>query len=266
MDLDSWLSALQQRHQSALTSSEFLKALRALSARYVERRSLLRSRSPLDSAGKRAAFAAFYAPLHFLTTREIVRAIGGGRLRAEGASAEAGAPLALIIDLGCGTGAASAAWALAHQVPPALLGIDAHPWALAEAKWNWTHLGLRGDLRRGELVLGAERVLARRSASLSGTGLIAGWIVNELDDAARRTLLATMIEAGKRGAAILVTEPIARSVVPWWDDWADAFVSVGGRGDEWKFDVPLPPPIAAVDEAAGFRRSGLSARSLWLAL
>ena len=81
---------------------KFLKAVRALSARYVERRAGLADRSPLDSAGKRAAFAAYYAPLHFLTTREVVRASGA-------ASADS---IDRILDLGCGTGAASAAWAL----------------------------------------------------------------------------------------------------------------------------------------------------------
>ena len=31
----------------------------------------------LDGAGKRAAFALFYAPLHFLTLSRIVQSIGG---------------------------------------------------------------------------------------------------------------------------------------------------------------------------------------------
>ena len=83
-DLEVWLAALQHRHRAALTSAEFLKALRALSVRYVERRSELRSRSPLDSAGKRAAFAAFYAPLHFVTTQEVVRALSAGPKAAGG--------------------------------------------------------------------------------------------------------------------------------------------------------------------------------------
>jgi len=78
-DLGAWLTALQDRHRSSLTSAEFLKALRALSARYVERRSQLRDRSPLDSAGKRAAFAAFYAPLHFVTTQAVLRALAVAR-------------------------------------------------------------------------------------------------------------------------------------------------------------------------------------------
>ena len=63
-----------------MTRSEFLKAIRALSARYVERRGALPDRSPLDSAGKRAAFAGFYAPLHFLTVRAVIG--GAGRAAA----------------------------------------------------------------------------------------------------------------------------------------------------------------------------------------
>ncbi len=59
-----------------MTRSEFLKAIRALSARYVERRGVLADRSPIDSAGKRAAFAGFYAPLHFLTVRAVVASPG----------------------------------------------------------------------------------------------------------------------------------------------------------------------------------------------
>ena len=49
-----WLGALVARHTSTLSRAEFLKAVRALSARYVERRQELPRRSPVDSAGKRA--------------------------------------------------------------------------------------------------------------------------------------------------------------------------------------------------------------------
>ena len=57
--VDAWVEALQVRHRANLTTPEFLKAVRALSARYVERRAELPDRSPIDSAGKRSAFAAF---------------------------------------------------------------------------------------------------------------------------------------------------------------------------------------------------------------
>jgi len=86
--------------------------------------------------------------------------------------------------------------------------------------------------------------------------------VNELDDGRRRRLLEACVALAAGGAAVLVVEPIARSAVPWWDDWAAAFAAIGGRADEWKFDVDLPPALAALDQAAGFRRRALAARSL----
>src|SRR4051794_34952504 len=63
--VSTWLDALDQRHLADLTSSEVARALRALSSCYVERRARLATGGALDSAGKRAAFALFYAPLHF---------------------------------------------------------------------------------------------------------------------------------------------------------------------------------------------------------
>ena len=63
-----WLEALDERHLANLTQSEATRALRALSSCYVERGQKLASGGPLDSAGKRAAFALFYSPLHFLVT------------------------------------------------------------------------------------------------------------------------------------------------------------------------------------------------------
>ncbi len=73
-DVATWLDALHARHVAPYRPQEFTRALRALSARYVERRSELADRSALDSAGKRSEFAAFYAPLHYLTVREIAGA------------------------------------------------------------------------------------------------------------------------------------------------------------------------------------------------
>jgi len=58
-----------------------------------------------------------------------------------------------------------------------------------------------------------------------------------------------------------VIEPIATRLVPWWPAFAGRVANAGGRVDEWKFDAPLPPALAALDEAAGFQRESLSARS-----
>jgi hypothetical protein len=115
-DFESWIEALTSRHLSDLTFAELSRSLRALSSTYVERRHKLREGAALAGAGKRAAFALFYGPLHDRLVREIVRALPG---------ATAGARR--LIDLGCGTGAAGAAWA-SGRTRPEILGIDRHPW------------------------------------------------------------------------------------------------------------------------------------------
>ena len=76
MDIDAWLSALEARHLASLTRPELTRALRALSSCYVERRDKLSSGAALEGAGKRAAFALFYGPLHFLTVAAIAPELG----------------------------------------------------------------------------------------------------------------------------------------------------------------------------------------------
>ena len=255
MDLfANWIAALVERHSSSLSRPELLRAIRALSARYVERRAELDRRSPTDSAGKRAAFAAFYAPLHFLTVRGIVREVDA-----------AGAGVDRLIDLGCGTGVAGAAWALALPGPAPIRGVDREGWPLDEARWNWRQLGLRGRTQRGDLVAAAHELVARRTRrEAGGAGLVLGWSVNELDRAARAALLPSLLGAADQGASVLVVEPIARSAVPWWDEWASAFAGAGGRADEWRLPADLPPILLDLDRSAGFDRQELAARSLWV--
>ena len=231
--------------------SEVTRALRALSSTYVERReSALADNKALDGAGKRAAFALYYGPIHFLLIQHIVRELG-----------VTFAP-GVVVDLGCGTGVAGAAWALALQTPPPLIGIDSNPWALAESKWNWRQLGVSGETRRGDLIDACERLLGKRAA-LRSTGVIAGWSVNELTDAGRTQLLPYLLEFARVGAAVLVIEPVSRAATPWWPAWERAFTSAGGRSDSWRSAADLPPVLRTLDEAAGFRRDDLTAKSLW---
>ena len=67
---------LEARHLSELTFAEVRRALQALSSLYVERRERMAEGAVFDGAGKRAAFALYYGPMHFLLVREIVRALG----------------------------------------------------------------------------------------------------------------------------------------------------------------------------------------------
>jgi hypothetical protein len=237
----AWFAALERRHLEVLEFREVRKALQALSSLYVERRGRLGAGAALDSAGKRAAFALFYGPLHFLLLRSIVRELGAG----------APAPRA-IVDLGCGTGVAGAAWALECAPPPAIEGIDASGWAVGEAPWTWSRLGLKGHARRGDL--------ARVALGGRETAVVAAFTVNELETAPREALRARLVD---HGGPVLIVEPLARGVSPWWGEWEDAWRAKGGRADEWRFRAELPPTLKLLDRAAGLDHAQLTARSLY---
>ena len=237
----TWIAALETRHMSELTASEVARALRALSSCYVERRGKLTAGGPLGSAGKRAAFALFYAPLHFLVVREVVRSLGG-------------APVTAVLDLGCGTGAAGAAWSLESDGVP-VTGFDRHPWSVAEAAWTYRMLGLSGRARQEDIARLALRVKP-------GDGVIAAYAVNELSGEQRANLLPRLLALAGRGARVLIVEPIARGAAPWWDDWATAFKKSGGRADEWRFPAVLPARQAQLARAAGLDPKEFTARSL----
>jgi hypothetical protein len=240
-----WLAALEARHLAELRIPEVTRALRALSSAYVERRHKVTARATLDSTGKRAAFALFYGPLHFITVSHIVRALAAapGRIKS-------------IVDLGCGTGVAGVAWALTAADAPRLLGIDRHPWAAEETRWTYRYFGLPGQAHVGDL--GRIPRIGRDDA------IIAAYALNELPSNVRAVVENRLLAAAAAGARFLVVEPIARSVTPWWDDFAARVTAAGGRTDEWRFVVDLPPMLRLFDKAAGLNHRELTARSLYL--
>jgi SAM-dependent methyltransferase len=249
----AWVSALEARHLADLRVPEVTRALRALSSAYVERRhggggsagaARQKVQGTLDSAGKRAAFALFYAPLHFIAVTEVVHAIGAHRP----------APPA-ILDLGCGTGAAGAAWAVAAGSQPTVTGIDRHPWAIDEARWTYQQLGLDGRARQGDVT--------RMPAPRRGGAIVAAYLLNELPDAARIRVEDHLARTIDTGGHVLVIEPIARGVAPWWDRTAARFTALGGRADEWRFPIELPPILQLFDKAAGLNHRELTLRSLF---
>ncbi len=221
------------------------RALRALSSAYVERRGRLAEGAALSGAGKRAAFALFYGPLHYLLVREIVRVLPG----------VASAPPTLV-DLGCGTGAAGAAWAEACAKPPRVIGIDRHPWALTEAAWTYRAFGLDARTRQGDAAIAP---LPKAPASI-----LAAFAMNELADAPRDALLEKLIARAGEGDRLLIVEPVAGFVARWWGRWRERVLAAGGRADEWRVRVELPPIVAKLDRAAGLNHRELKGRSLWL--
>jgi len=224
------------------------RALRALSSTYVERRSRLGEGGALSGAGKRAAFALFYGPLHYLLVRAIVNALPS-----------ATAPAATLVDLGCGTGASSAAWARAcvsGPGPPRVIGIDRHPWALGEAAWTYRVFELEARTRRDDA--------AAAALPKSPTLILAAFAMNELPDVSRDALLDRLVARAAGGDRVLVVEPLAGFVARWWGRWRNVVVAAGGRDDEWRVRVELPPIVAKLDRAAGLNHREITGRSLWL--
>jgi hypothetical protein len=243
-DFVHWFEALERRHLKGLNFSEIRHGVQALSSLYVSRRDRLDRNSALDGAGKRAAFAMFFGPLHFLLVREIVRALDA-RLP----------PKTPILDLGCGTGVAGAAWALELSPTSKLVGVDRNSWVLQECKWTYQQLGVRGTTK-------AVDINAMRIPHHSA--VIAAFTINELDDAVRDRFRKEFFTVAEKGAPVLVIEPIARRVTSWWDEWAREWKAAGGREDEWRFRVELPERLALMDKAAGLDHRELTGRSLWL--
>lgn len=271
---DAWLAALETRQMADLTFPEVSRSLRALSSTYVERRAKLKEGAALSGAGKRAAFALFYGPLHFLLVRHVVSALG-----------QPFTTIDTLLDLGCGTGASGAGWVTACAHPPRVTGIDRHPWAIEEARRTYADLGLRATLRVDDMTHVAldgrgnarqsshrERPSARGSEAGPGpapardrrrSGVLLAFAVNEIALAADRdALLARLLEHVQAGGHVIVLEPLAGFVAPWWKDWERAFASVGGRADEWRFRAALPPIVQKLDRAAGLDHRELKGRSL----
>jgi len=251
-----WIASLEGRHLLNFTFPEVARALRALSSTYVERRHALAKGAALASAGKRAAFALFYGPLHYLLVAHVVRRLPG-----------ATNGVRVLIDLGCGTGASSAAWAAACEGSPRVLAIDRNAWALREADVMYRLFGVSARTRRADV------------ASEKGVGslftiyvkrlptpfsILAAFTLNELPDASRDALLSRLIDRARRGDHVLVVEPIAGGAARWWDRWRREFERAGGRGDEWRFRAELPAIVAKLDRAAGLDHREITGRSLWI--
>jgi SAM-dependent methyltransferase len=241
-----WLASLEAKHLSELTFAEVSRSLRALSATYVERRQKLVEGAALSGRGKRAAFALFYGPLHHLLVTQIVRALP-----------DATRSVSTLIDLGCGTGAAGAAWASALTPPPRIIGIDIHPWAAREAADTYRAFGVAATVRQGDI--------AKAPLPKGRVAILAAFTLNELPDAAREGLLTRLVERGLHGDRVLIVEPLAGGVARWWNSWRETIARAGGRADEWRFRMELPAIVAKLDRAAGLDHREITGRSLWLA-
>jgi hypothetical protein len=250
--LDTFTAALETRLMADLTFPEVSRALRALSSAYVERRAKLSQGAALSGAGKRAAFALFYGPLHYLLVNHVVTALGAPFTDVQA-----------VVDLGCGTGLSGAGWASACSPAPRITGIDRNPWAVEEARRTYKALGLSGSARVEDLSRATVGGGAHREARTArATGILLAYAVNELPEDALGTLLERLLDHARDGGRVLIVEPLAGFVAPWWRRWASAFEEVGGRSDEWRFVATVPPIVEKLGRAAGLNHREIKGRSI----
>jgi SAM-dependent methyltransferase len=242
--VEAWIEAAGAAEP--LRFPELRKGVQALSARYVERRGQRGAAAgAFGGAGLRAAFASFYAPLHFLAAYHTAQAV----------SAPFRIGVRRIVDLGAGTGAVGAALSLAAGRAP-VLALDRSGWALGEARRSFRLLGVRGRTRRVELPTGLPRLGA-------GDLVAAGYVLNELPDPARERLAGAFERALAAGARLLVLEPLAGGVSPWWDDLARRLEGAGVAPALFKWRIERPEWIERLDQASGLDHRELGARVLW---
>ncbi len=241
---DAWLDDALTRHTHALEFREIRQGVRALSSLWLERRAGGElARRAIEGQGKRAALATYFAPLHLLTLHHALQQFGDETLLG----------VRRIFDLGCGTGACGAAAGAALARPGSILGVDRSAWVLGEARRTWSQFGLRQRTRRAELPDGIPE-------GSDGDALVLGWVVNELEAHPRDELRERLRAALTRGARVVVAEPLARGVSPWWEAWGEA---LDARSETVRLRVERPAWIEKMDLASGLDHSTLGARVMF---
>ncbi len=248
---DDWLSAATQRFEAELRFAEIRKGVQSLSSLYVERRAgadlAARAR---EGAGKRAALATYFAPLHFLAVHCALEALAEFEPGALGG-------IRRVLDLGCGTGAAGAAAATACAARPEVLGVDGSGWALGEARRTYAAFGLRARTLRSRLPGGLPRP---RPGDLA----VLGWCLNELREDERDRLVSRLAEARVgTGTRLLVLEPLAGAVAPWWEAVRERLGGAGVWAAVVKRGVERPARIAELDRASGLDHRVIGVRAMF---
>jgi hypothetical protein len=88
--------------------------------------------------------------------------------------------------------------------------------------------------------------------------------VNELDERDRERLWQQLENQVNGGSHILIIEPLATRITPWWREWSKRVLDLGGSADEWHFDVELPERVHLLGKSAGLKPERLGARTLWV--
>jgi len=240
----SWINTIFDRWLSELTYKEIARGLKSLSDDYVKRRDRIRYKA-LAGRGKQAASVLYYGVRHFVIARETLVALGGDENVPE-----------LIVDLGCGTGVAGAAWFLHCRGQQKVVGVELNPHIIREAEYTYKCLNITGKVIRCHL--------SKYRWPKPPLCVIAAFTINELNDGDRELLWSNLERQVKASSRVLIIEPLATRITPWWQEWVERVKALGGRTGEWHFDVELPEPVYRLGKSAGLQPDELGARVLWI--
>jgi hypothetical protein len=104
-----------------------------------------------------------------------------------------------------------------------------------------------------------------RLPTLRGDAAVAaGYLLNELPETGRRRVEDQLVAHAGRGGRVLILEPIARTITPWWDETVARLAVVGGRADEWRFRAEVPDLVARLGKAAGLDYRELRLKTIFV--
>lgn len=250
--MSSFLEKLTERHLRDLKFGEVSRALRALSADYVEKRESGGLARALDGRGKRAAFALYYGATHFLAAQALVREFALA-FSAGGEGSRRTRPPSLL-DLGCGTGVCGAAWSMESAIGVSIVGADRSSFALHEARWTYQALRLKGETSRS--------ILQTLESARPPDGIVIGWTLNELEEPVREAIAQHILPWVTRGSRLLVIEPVSKRVAPWWDEWTARFPKDRCVVAERRLRLDLPQQLSLLGRAAGLGVDATAVKAL----
>ncbi len=163
----------------------------------------------VEGRGKRAALATYYAPLHFLATQHALARIGPARF----------GPVRRVFD-SAAEPARRAPPRRACSIAASVVAIDRSGFALSEARHTYAAFGLLAQTKRAQLP-------ERLPRPAPGDLWVLGWAVNELDERSRNALGERLVRAIESGVRVLLLEPLASGVVPWWPEWGTELARLG---------------------------------------
>ena len=108
--------------------------------------------------------------------------------------------------------------------PPRVIGIDRHPWALAEAADTYRVFGIAATVRQADIATATLPTPLQRFSPPSP--------VNELADPARERAAPAAARTREPAGSRVRRRAAGGFVAPWWKKWREAFESAGGRADE----------------------------------